>query len=394
MIKPIIIPLLLKMKKIATIMILVASSIVLWNLKSGWSDDVVIDYEGSIKVDDVPYSGTGKFKFALASSNGRILWSNSDNTPPIEPIPQSLTIKIPVVNGTYSVRLGDAKLGMTSIDGSIFAKNQDVRLRFWFDDGSHGMQELGSYRLPKTSITSSFGKEGDALSVIIKEMRQIRKDLTALRRRVDGGGQQAHHRHGTAPEKVSLPLQERPVMGNPESQFVLIEFTDYQCTYCKRFYQQTFAELKMNYIDTGKLHFVSRNFPLKFHKNAEFAANATLCAGDQGKYWDMRKMIFNNRSELSKDEFKRYATEIGIDLSRFETCLSKQDHLSEIQQDIKDAHSIGIMGTPSFVLGKKDGKMIKGEKLVGALPYRELESRIKELLSKKGSKNDNQITSP
>ncbi|MBT7350115.1 hypothetical protein HN803_04970 [candidate division WWE3 bacterium] len=71
-------------------MILVASSIVLWNLKSGWSDDVVIDYEGSIKVDDVPYSGTGKFKFALASSNGRILWSNSDNTPPIEPIPQSL----------------------------------------------------------------------------------------------------------------------------------------------------------------------------------------------------------------------------------------------------------------------------------------------------------------
>ncbi len=170
------------MRKITTIVILVLSSITLLNLNKGWCDNVVIYYKGSINVDNAPYNGTGTFKFALTSSKGRVLWSNSDNTVPIEPVPPSLTIKIPVVKGMYSVRLGDTKLGMKSIDGSILTKDRDVRLRIWFDDGSHGIEELGTYSLPKSSIASSFGKEGNekTLNVIMNELRRIRTDLNAL----------------------------------------------------------------------------------------------------------------------------------------------------------------------------------------------------------------------
>lgn len=376
------------MRRITTLLIFTVSIIVLVNTQPGWCDNFLIDYKGRIQVEGAPFSGTGKFKFAFVDSNERILWSNSDNTQPIEPIPPSLTVEIPVENGVYSVRLGDPDLGMKSIEESILRQYTKIKLRVWFDDGSHGMQDLGSYRLRNTTVANAIGKnEGvndKTLSAIMRELRQIRTDVAVLRRRVDNTPQKTQHKHA-APEKVSLPFQGRHTMGSSDAPYVLVEFTDYQCSYCKRFYKQTFAEIKKNLIDTGKLLFISRNFPLKFHKQAEGAANATLCAGEQGKFWDMREKLFDNQKGLGKETLKRYATEIGLNESYFESCLNGLYHLSEIKVDIKDAISIGITGTPSFVIGKRDGKMIKGEKLVGALPYRVFESRFKELLSKKGS---------
>ena len=109
----------MKMRRITTLLIFTVSIIVLLNTQPGWCDGFLIDYKGRIQVDGAPYSGTGRFKFALIDSNERILWSNSDNILSIEPVSPSPTVEIPVENGEYSVRLGDPVLGMKSIEESI-----------------------------------------------------------------------------------------------------------------------------------------------------------------------------------------------------------------------------------------------------------------------------------
>jgi protein-disulfide isomerase len=111
------------------------------------------------------------------------------------------------------------------------------------------------------------------------------------------------------------------------------------------------------YIDTGKVRFVMREFPLtSIHKNAMNAAMAALCAHDQGKYWEMHNIMFENQRELGVDELKSYASTIGLEGQEFNKCLDENQHQQSVQNDLASAVKLGARSTPSFFLGRTDPK--------------------------------------
>ena len=154
-----------------------------------------------------------------------------------------------------------------------------------------------------------------------------------------------------------------PVLGDANALLTIVEFSDFQCPACRSFYNNAFKELSSSYIDTGKVNLVYRDYPLSFHQNAIPAAIAAGCAKEQGgdgKFFEMHDKIFDGQNlkgggtvEITNDELKKYAEEIGLNMKKFNNCFDNQSPLSEILKDRDDADKIGIDATPSFIIGNK-----------------------------------------
>jgi protein-disulfide isomerase len=201
-------------------------------------------------------------------------------------------------------------------------------------------------------------------------------------------------RAATAPAAAPAPAPSDKVkmsvgtgwyaMGREDAPVTLVEFTDYQCPFCRRFEADSFAQLKKEYIDTGKVRFVSRDLPLDFHPNAPAAAMAARCAGEQHKFWEMRDaMMLDTATDLGPDSILKYGQKTNLDMTAFRGCLSDKKYTSAIQKDTADAGTLGISGTPSFVIGKTAKDEIAGVRIVGAVPYSVFDSTIKDLLTAK-----------
>ena len=220
-------------------------------------------------------------------------------------------------------------------------------------------------------------EQGDA---ILEELRKIREALE--RQPVPAQA---------APSRPSRPAQERTgrisienayALGKDNAPLTMVLFTDYQCPFCKRFETQTFAEIKKNWIDTGKLRYVVHDQPLDFHAHAMKAAEAARCAGEQGKYWELREKLIANAEQLQREKLPDYAQETGLDVGEFSACLGSGRHTEKIRAEIAEARTQGITGTPSFIVGKSNGKSVEGALLVGAMPYMVFEQKLQELFAK------------
>jgi protein-disulfide isomerase len=170
-------------------------------------------------------------------------------------------------------------------------------------------------------------------------------------------------------------------LGRDDAPVTVVEFADYQCPFCRKFHSETFVELKKNYIDTGKVRFVSRDLPLDFHPNAPSAAVAARCAGEQDKFWEMRDMILVNAVDLSPASLLKYGRQINLDMTVFGACLNDKKYTVAIQKDVADAGTLGISGTPSFVVGKTAKDQINGVRIVGAVPYSVFDTAVKNQLN-------------
>lgn len=150
-----------------------------------------------------------------------------------------------------------------------------------------------------------------------------------------------------------------PFLGDEDAPVTMIEWSDYECPFCARFYQQTLPQIKSDYIDTGKVKLVYRDFALSFHQQAEPAAIAANCAGEQGKYFEFHDKIFDNGGAGGKSnaDYKKWAQELKLDVTKWEKCLSDPAQKQEIQKDINDGSIAGIQGTPGFII---NGKLISG----------------------------------
>ncbi len=155
-----------------------------------------------------------------------------------------------------------------------------------------------------------------------------------------------------------------PFMGDKDAPVTVIEWSDYECPFCKRFWSDTLPQLKSQYIDTGKVKLVYRDFPLSFHQNAHIEAEAAECAKDQGgdtayfKYHDeIFKRTTSNGQGITVDQLPVIAKDIGLDVNKFNTCLNSGKFKSEVDKDISDGSAAGIQGTPGFVI---NGKLISG----------------------------------
>lgn len=209
------------------------------------------------------------------------------------------------------------------------------------------------------------------------EIKSMHDELRALARRI--GGQDE------GPRRAKVDIAGGVVLGSSEAPLTLVEFSDYQCPFCRRFHDQTFSQLKKSYIDTGKVRYVFRDFPLdRIHPQARKAAEAAHCVGDQGKYWQIHDLLFQNQQRLQPDDLKSYARKLGLDMSAFETCFDKHKYASRVQQNLNDGLRAGVRGTPSFVLGKTgDGGTVDGLMITGARPFADFKQVIDQLLDAK-----------
>ena len=152
-----------------------------------------------------------------------------------------------------------------------------------------------------------------------------------------------------------------PFLGTPDAPVVMVEFSDFQCPYCGKFYSETEQKLRKEFVDTGVVKLVYRDLPLSFHANAQNAAEAAECANEQGKYWEYHDKLFSNQDKLDIDSLKKYAADLGLDVAQFDDCLSTHKYADEIAADAAAAQANGITGTPGFI--------INGQKISGAQPY-------------------------
>jgi len=173
---------------------------------------------------------------------------------------------------------------------------------------------------------------------------------------------------------TGVSADDDAILGDENAPIEIIEFSDYECPFCTRFYTNTLPQLKSQYIDTGKAKLIYRDFPLGFHANAQKAAEAAECAGDQGKYFDMHDKLFEQGVSGGTISFKQYAKDIGLNTKDFDACLDTGKYADEVKKDFSDGQSAGVSGTPTFY--------INGQQLVGAQPFEAFQQVIEQELSK------------
>ena len=162
---------------------------------------------------------------------------------------------------------------------------------------------------------------------------------------------------------AEVSIDDDAILGNRDAPVTIIEFSDYECPFCGRFHEQTFPQIKEEYIDTGKVRFVFRDFPLSFHENAQKASEAAECADEQGKFWEYNEILFKNQDKLAVSDLKDYAKGLGLDETEFNSCLDSGKMASEVAKDMSEGQAYGVKGTPAFFI---NGKLISGAQPLSA----------------------------
>jgi len=174
------------------------------------------------------------------------------------------------------------------------------------------------------------------------------------------------------------------IRGSADAPITLIEYSDFTCGYCAKFFQETWPRLQAKYIDTGKIRFVYRDYPRADQGIGVEAAVAARCAGAQGRYWPMHDRLFNERGRLDPGSFKGYAKMIGLDQTAFAKCFDERQHLASIFQDRQEANGWGFHGTPGFILMRTAGGPTEKEPAIaipGAVPFNEFAEEIDRMLA-------------
>ena len=162
-----------------------------------------------------------------------------------------------------------------------------------------------------------------------------------------------------AVKRYDVPVDDDPAIGPEDAPITIIEFSDYECPYCRRWYDQVFLRLRQEYPD--KVRIVFRDFPLSsIHPNATAAAEAANCAGEQDAYWDFHGKLFTGEG-LNNNLYVQYAKDLGLNVEDFQACLESGRYQSEVQADYKYASDLGVQSTPTFFLN--------GIPIVGAQPW-------------------------
>jgi len=221
---------------------------------------------------------------------------------------------------------------------------------------------------------------------IKNELRDIQGEMTELRKAVSNmeSLRTVPNPAGEAPaESVTLHIEEDdPILGNREASVAVVEFTDFQCPYCSQYHTDTFPQVKKEFIDTGKIQYIVRDFPLEFHDHAKAAAIAANCAGQQNAYWQMNDLLFSQQGELGGDLYQEAAKSLGLNEDKFLTCLKLEEQEQEVAADLASGKQIGIDGTPTFFVGLiQDGQVVDAKKIVGAQRFTTFSQLIKPYLS-------------
>jgi protein-disulfide isomerase len=229
-------------------------------------------------------------------------------------------------------------------------------------------------------------RELDGLRNELQEIRQgqaaILKEVQDLRTLILGAATRAGARGPRS--DATLPVDGASFLGNARAPVTLVEFTDYQCPFCGRYARETFPQIERDYVKTGKVKYVMRDFPIAaLHPQAFKGHEAARCAGDQGKLWEMHRRLFADQKAMGPAELEAHAQAVGLDLARFRQCLDGGKYAAAVRGDLEEGNKAGVSGTPTFLIGLTDLKepVIKVSRvLTGAQPYERFKEAIDALL--------------
>jgi protein-disulfide isomerase len=231
------------------------------------------------------------------------------------------------------------------------------------------------------------------LAAITADLKRIADDLETVKGQLGQAlrllSQRSVQGSAATNGRVRTSVADAPALGRADAPITLVEFSDYQCPFCQRFVSTTFPALKKDYIDTGKVRYVFRDFPLdQLHPYARKAAEAAHCAGEQAKYWEMHDLLFRKQLELAIPQLAQHARMIGVDGTKFDRCLLSGRYASRVERGLTDGAAAGVQGTPGFVVGKTAaGGVIEGTPIRGAQPVETFRRIIDQTLGERGERS-------
>ncbi len=195
-------------------------------------------------------------------------------------------------------------------------------------------------------------------------------------------GQQAP----AAPQNATISLGHLPIKGNKNAKVAIVEFGDFRCPFCERFFQETEPSLLKDYVDSGKAQFAFRHFQF-LGPASVVAGNAAECANEQGKFWEFHDYLYKNQpsesdtSMYNADTLTKAAQSLGINGDQFKSCLDSKKYDQNVSKDQSEGQTAGVSGTPTMFIGKlKSDGSIDGQIVVGAVPYASIKAVIDPLL--------------
>jgi protein-disulfide isomerase len=190
-----------------------------------------------------------------------------------------------------------------------------------------------------------------------------------------------------AADNTSVVLDKR-VRGNLDAPVTLIEYSDFTCGFCLKFFKETWPKIQARYVETGKVRFLYKDYPRADQGPGVTAAVAARCAGDQGAYWPMHDRLFAAHARLDQELFLQQAKTLGLDQAGFRRCLEDGHHVRAIFQDREEANSWGFRGTPGFVIMRTAQAPTAQDPAVaipGAFPFESFAEEIDRLLGATGT---------
>ncbi len=233
-------------------------------------------------------------------------------------------------------------------------------------DTSQILSELTGQIFPKTTVRTVDvnSPQGQALAekyeinaipayIYEKDVEDSANFERVAKAMLDKGDAYLIHPAATRAGKYLNPPGEDddPMLGDKDAPVIIVEFSDFECPFCKRFHDETLPKIKEQYIRTGKVRFVYRDFPLPFHPDAQKTAEAAECADDQGQFWAYHDELFENQQALGTEKLKQYAQDLSLDMEEFNSCFDSGKHADEVKADLKDGANSGVSGTPTFFIG-------------------------------------------
>ncbi len=233
----------------------------------------------------------------------------------------------------------------------------------------------------------AFAQSAD-LEQLAREVRELRQGQALIRQQLDElkallkarPSAAARTRPAVAEDlsEATFDISDDPARGDPSARLVMMEFSDYQCPYCARHASRVLPRIEQEYVATGRLRYVFRDFPLeRIHPQAFDAARAANCAGEQGRYWEMHDRLFAQRKAIAP--FAPHAEAVGVaDMAAFGNCLDSGRYADEVRADMAEGRRAGVSSTPTFVVGFDDGRgSVTGVRIVrGALTFERLVAEI------------------
>ena len=188
-----------------------------------------------------------------------------------------------------------------------------------------------------------------------------------------------------SPSNLTMPLPKGTWQGDGDATLALLEFSDFECPFCGKFATEIYPQIARDYIKEGRLRYMFVDDPIEqMHPNAFKAHEAALCAGEQGKYWEMHARLFANQKTLAPEALRSHGEAVGADGAKLQECLSAGRSATRVRDNVAAARQAGVRGTPTFLIGVVEHGQFRAKRvLAGAQPYTVFKDAIDAVLTGK-----------